>query len=60
MAVVSISNLVSSETYKIANACNFPNMALNSFVVLHDLMRGQIESYVNEGLPICSFMMAEL
>ena len=46
MELVSISNLVSSETEKPATACNFQIMAMNSFVMTHDLMRGQIGSYV--------------
>ena len=42
MAVVSISNLVLSET---KNARNFQSMAMNCFVKPHDLMKGQLESY---------------
>ena len=46
MEVVSTSNLVSVETEKTPTACNFQNM--NSFVMSHDLMRGQIGSHVNK------------
>ena len=46
MEVVSTSNLVSLETKKSTTACNFQNM--NSFVMSHELMRGQIGSHVNE------------
>ena len=45
MEVVSTSNLVSSENEKTTTACNFQTMAMNSFVMAHDLMRGQIRSY---------------
>ena len=45
MEVVSASNLVSSEAEKTTIACNFQTMPINSFVVPHDLMRGQIGSY---------------
>ena len=40
MEVVSISNLVSSEKEE-TTACNFQIMAMNSFVMPHDLMRDQ-------------------
>ena len=33
---------------------------MNSFVMSHDLMRGQIGSYENEKLLIRSFMMTEV
>ena len=58
MEVVSTSNLVSMETEKTPTACNFQNM--NSFVMSHDLMRGQIGSHINKRLLIRSFTMAEL
>ena len=45
MEVVSNSNLVFSETEKTTTACNFQNV--NSFVMSHDLMKGQIKSYAN-------------
>ena len=45
MEVVSTTNLVSSEAEKITTACNFQTMPINSFFVLHDLMRDQIGSY---------------
>ena len=45
MKIVSTSNLVSSEAEKTTTARNFQTMSINSFVVLHDLMRGQIGSY---------------
>ena len=45
MEVVSTSNLVSSENEETKTACNFQTMAMNSFVMPHDLMRGQIGSY---------------
>ena len=45
MEVVSISNLVSSEAEKTTIASNFQTMPINSFVMPHDLMRGQIGSY---------------
>ena len=37
--------LVSLETEKTTTTCNFQTMAMNSFVVPHDLMRNQIGSY---------------
>ena len=43
MEVVSTSNLVSSE--EITTTCNFQTMNINSFLMPHDLMRGQIEGY---------------
>ena len=58
MEVVSTSNFVSLETKKATTALNFQTM--NSFVMSHDLMRGQIGSHANKRLWICSFMMAEL
>ena len=42
MLEFSMPNLVSSENEK---ACNFQTMTVNSFVMLHDLMRSQIGSY---------------
>ena len=47
MEVVSTSNLVSSENEnkKKTTACNFQNMAINSFGIPYDLMRGQIGTY---------------
>ena len=45
MEVVSTSNLVSSEAEKTTTTCNFQTMNINSFVMSHDLMRGQIGSY---------------
>ena len=45
MKVVSTSNLVSLETKKATTACNFQTIAMNSFVIPHDLMRGKIRSY---------------
>ena len=45
MEVGSTSNLVSSENEKTTTACNFQTMAMNSFVIPHDLMRGQTGSY---------------
>ena len=45
MDVVSTSNSVSSEAEETAIACNFQTMTINSFVMPHDLMRGQIRSY---------------
>ena len=45
MEVVSTSNLVSSETKKTTTVCNFQIIAINSFVMPHDLMRGQIGSH---------------
>ena len=46
MEVVSVSNLVSSETEKTTTVCNFQTMAINSFVMPHDLIRGQIGNHV--------------
>ena len=41
--IVSTSNLlVASENEKTTTACNFQTLAINFFVVPHDLMRGQI------------------
>ena len=45
MEVVSTSKLVSSEAEKTTTACNFQSMPINSFVMPHNLMRGQIGSY---------------
>ena len=45
MDVVSTSNLVSSENKKKTTACNFQTMAMNSFVISHDLMTGQMGTY---------------
>ena len=50
MVVVSTLNLVSSEKEKKTNkqkktACNFQTMAMNCFVIQHDLMRRQIGTY---------------
>ena len=44
MEIVSTSNLVSSENEK-KTAFNFQTMAANSFVIPHDLMRGQMGTY---------------
>ena len=44
MGIVSTSNLVSLENEKII-ACNFQIMVMNSSVMPHDLIRGQIGSY---------------
>ena len=60
MELVSISNLVSSETEKSTVACNFQTLAMNYFAMSHDLMKGQIGRYGNKRLLIRSFMMAEL
>ena len=47
MEIVSTSDLVSLETErKQTTACNFQTMAMNYFVMLHDLMKGQVGSYV--------------
>ena len=46
MKTVSTSNLVSSETEETTTACNFQNII--SFVMSHDLMRGQIVSRINK------------
>ena len=46
MEVVSTSNLVSSETEKTTTSCNFQTM--NSFVMSHDFIRGQIRCHANE------------
>ena len=45
MEVVSTSNFLSSETEKTTTADSFQAMAMNSYVTLHDLMRGQTGSY---------------
>ena len=58
MELASTFNLVSSETKKTLTASNFQNM--NSFVMSHDLVRGQIGRHANERLFIRSFTMAEL
>ena len=44
MDVISTLNLVSSENEK-KTACNFQIMAVNSFVISHDLRRDQIGTY---------------
>ena len=58
MELASTFNFVFSETKKTLTASNFQNM--NSFVMSHDLMRGQIGRHANEKLFICSFTKAEL
>ena len=45
MEVVSTSNSVSSKAEKITTSCNFQTMLINSFVMLHDLIVGEIGSY---------------
>ena len=45
MEEVSTSNLVSSENEKKKTACNFQTMTINSFVIPHDLIRGQMGTY---------------
>ena len=45
MDVVSTLNLVSSEAEKTTTTSNFQTMNFNSFVMPHDLMRGQIGNY---------------
>ena len=45
MEVVSSSNLVSSEAEKATIACSFQTLLIISFIMPHDLMRGQIGSY---------------
>ena len=45
MEVPSTSNLVSLETERTATACNFQTMTMNSFLMPHDLTKGEIESY---------------
>ena len=58
MEVASASNFVSSETEKTTTVCNLQTM--NSFVMSHNLMRGQFGSHANERSLICSFMMVEV
>ena len=53
MEVVSTSNLVSSEAKKTTTAYNFQTMHINSFVIPHDLIRGQIESYGYTQIKSC-------
>ena len=49
MKVVATSNLVFSENEKKkkkkTTACNFQTMAMNSFVIPHDLIRDQMGTY---------------
>ena len=45
MEAVSTSNLVSTEFEKTTRACNFQTVSINSFVMPHDLVKGQIGSY---------------
>ena len=48
MDLVSTSNLVSWENEKTRTFCKFQTMAItsmNTFVMSHDLIRGQIGSY---------------
>ena len=45
MELASTSNLVSLETKKTTTVCNFQN--INSFVMSHDLIKGQIGSNTN-------------
>ena len=45
MEVVSASNIVSLEAEKTTSASNFQTMPINSFVMPHDLMKGQLGSY---------------
>ena len=42
MEIVSTLNLASSENEKTTTACNFQTMTMSSFVMTHDLIRGQI------------------
>ena len=58
MEIVSTSNLFSLETEKAATACNLQNM--NSFVMSHNFIKGQIGSHANERLFIRGFTMTEL
>ena len=58
MEVASASNFLSLETEKTTTVCNYQTM--NSFVMSHNLMRGQFGSYANEKSLICSFMMVEM
>ena len=44
MEVPSTSNLVSLETERTATACNFQTMTMNSFLMPHDLTKGEIEN----------------
>ena len=45
MYVISTLDLPSLGNEKTTSACIFQTMAMNSFVMSHDLMRVQIESY---------------
>ena len=45
MEVVSTLNLVSLKAEKATTTCNLQTMNITSFVMSHDLMRGQKESY---------------
>ena len=58
MELVSTPKVIFSETEKPKSTCNF--QTINSFVMSHDLMRGQIEIHAYEILLIRSFVIAEL
>ena len=61
MEVVSTSNLASSENEKITTACNFQTMAMNSAVMPHDLIKGQIGNFAYMQIwSYCSFMITEM
>ena len=45
MAVVSASNFIYSEAEKATTPYNFQTIDISSFVMPHDLMKGQIRSY---------------
>ena len=60
MEVVSTSNLVSSKN-KTKQQKKQHTVAMISFVIPHDLMTGQMETYAYmQTSSQCSFMMAEL
>ena len=60
MEVASTSNLVSSVSEKKTIACNFQTIAINSFVIAHDMMGDQMRTYVYLLISSYCFMMAEL
>ena len=60
MEVASASNLVFSENEKKTIACTFQTIDMNSFVITHDMMGGQIGTYVYLLTSGYCFVMVEL
>ena len=52
MEMVSTSNLVYSENKKTTTACSFQTLAMNSFIMLNDLIREQIGRYAYANMKL--------